>query len=165
MERVRNNLIFLDFDANGCPLHLYPFGEGADLPLKKPKRPGNRLPQKHKALCKDPDPDVLARAAAAVKYEPSPYHCFGPKGEKPKRRSRPASICPRRWAAAEAVSALRRAINLGYISEKTNGDFPRYIWYREGEDTIYEARADLHTPERFHAYPVESFQVPKELQW
>jgi hypothetical protein len=135
------------------------------LALKKPKRRLNNLSHKPKDLCKDPSPDDLAKAAAAVTYQESPYHCPGPNGQKPKWRAKPASICPRRWSAAEAVAALKRAINAGYVSEKRNDDFPRYDWYREGEDTIYEARSEPNTPERYHAYPVESLQVPGDLGW
>jgi hypothetical protein len=135
------------------------------LGLKKPKLRRNSRSRAPKSLCKDPNPDNLGRAAAGVKYEPSPYHCPGKSGEKPKRRAKPATVCPRQWSRGEAVAALRRAINAGYISEAAHGDFPRYIWYREGEDTIYEARGEPNTPERYHAYPVESFEVPRELRW
>jgi len=140
------------------------FVELAAVGLKKPKR-GQTGSQRPKSLCKDPDPDMLERVAAGLSYESSRYHCVGEKGERPKSRFKPASVCPRRWSKAEATAALRRAVNAGYVSEHTNGDFPRFIWYREGEDTIYEARGEPRTPERFHAYPVESFEVPRELSW
>lgn len=138
---------------------------GGDLSLKKPKRPANRLKCKPKALWSTPDPDRLSRAANSATYSASPYHCQQEKGARRASRMKPASPCPRFWSAKEALQTLKRAIRFGYVSQKWIGDFPQYVWYREGEHTIYEARSEPRTPHRFHAYPIESSQVPRALQW
>jgi hypothetical protein len=135
------------------------------MSLKKPKRPDGKMPFKAKALCKDVKKRPSVQAATNIKYEESPYHCHGPKGERPRFRTKPASPCPRKWSAQEAITALKRAIQLGWISDKRVNDFPRYIWYRDGETTIYEARSAPAVPGKYHAYPVEAWQVPKELKW
>jgi hypothetical protein len=136
------------------------------LPLRKPGRLSRaKKAGKPKSLCEAPDPDYLRRAANAARYEPSRYHCPGPNGQRPVRRSRPASPCPRDWSVREATEALKRAVNAGYVSEQRNGDFPRYVWYRDELDVFYEARSELRTPDRFHAYPIESIELPRGLRW
>jgi hypothetical protein len=135
------------------------------LALKKPKRPKNKPHFKPKALCKYPSPVLLGNVVAAVRYEPSRYHCPGPNGEHPLPRLKPGTPCTRKWSIAQATIALKHSINAGWVSDKWNEDFPRFVWYRDGDGTIYEARSEVGTPYRYHAYPVEIFEVPKALHW
>jgi len=102
----------------------------------------------------------LAQASRAAIYERSPYHCRGNKGEPPKVRARPASICPRRWTDEEATNALRAAIGRGNVSEVWEDGFPRHVWHRDG-DVLYEARHTKGPAGSFHAYPIEEFQAPR----
>lgn len=111
-----------------------------------------------------PDPERLTKAAEGAIYMASDYLCPGPDG-RIKARVKPATPCPRKWTNKEAKAALKRAINAGYVSKTWVGDYPRYVWYRDVEETIYEAVGECKTPHRFHAYPVEASRVPKALQW
>lgn len=134
------------------------------MALKKPGRAEKRA-FKPKAFRKEKNADLLASVATRVRYLESQHHCAVGGAQPARRRSQPASKCPRRWTANEALAALRTSIRAGLVSEERNGDFPRYVWYREGEETIYEARSEPHTPERYHGYPVEPYEVPGELNW
>jgi hypothetical protein len=127
------------------------------------KRPTNML-QCGKPKRVDPAPDEfkLVNAAAAAIYGSSEYHCRGPKGEPPKRRAKPASICPRKWNNDEATEALRMALKKGWVSETWDEGFPRYVWHREGT-VMYEARHTRGPIGTFHAYPIEPFQSPNGL--
>lgn len=136
------------------------------MALKKPQRSETKRPFKAKALRKNLDRSALSDLANKIQYLESPHHC-AVGGARPARRKlgKPASKCPRKWSQREALEALKRSIKAGFVSEEANGDFPRYVWYREGEDIIYEARGEPQTPERFHGYPVEDYEVPRELEW
>jgi len=109
--------------------------------------------------------DIPLKAAAdKATYVHSPYHC-PIEGKGRALRAKPATPCPRRWKQAEAEKALKASILAGRVSEKWNGDFPRLVWYRDGDDTIYQARSEVKTPNRYHAYPIEARQLPKGLKW
>jgi hypothetical protein len=64
---------------------------------------------------------------------PSRYHCPGPNGEHPLPRLKPGTPCPRKWSIAQATIALKHSINAGWLSDKWNEDFPRFVWYRDGD--------------------------------
>jgi hypothetical protein len=109
-----------------------------------------------------PNNDALKVAAAAAVYRHSDYHCVGPKGQAPRGRARPASICPRNWNEQQATNALRGAIEDGKVSEVWEDGFPRYVWHRDGT-TLYEARHTRGPAGTFHAYPIEAVQAPPGL--
>jgi hypothetical protein len=132
--------------------------------LRKPRRDGAERKVKPKASMKDLNQVLLDQAAGGAVYFASPYHCQAP-GRRPARRSRPPTPCSRHWRRDEAEKALKTSIRAGRVSEKWNDDFPRWVWYRDGDGTLYEARSELKTPERYHAYPVERHQVPRDIQW
>lgn len=133
----------------------------ATLPLTKPNRPAGYVPPKAVRAWTACPETTRNRAAGGVSYSRSPYHCLGENGERVVRRGKPQSICPRRWAPDEARAALRRAILRGNVSEDWIGDYPRYIWYRDGTEGVYEARLSGGNPGSYHAYPIEDDQVPK----
>lgn len=134
------------------------------MSLRKPRRDGAPRKVKPKALLERFNEVLLEQAAKGATYFASPYHCPEP-GHRPARRTQPPTPCPRHWRRSEAENALRRSIRAGLVSEVWNGDFPRLVWYRDGDGTLYEARSELKTPERYHAYPVEKHQIPREIQW
>lgn len=109
-----------------------------------------------------PDQAALSAAANGAVYQRSEYHCPGPKGEPPRLRAKPASLCPRVWADAEATGALRRSIMDGRVSEVWEDGFPRFVWHLDGT-VVYEARHTRGPHGTFHAYPIESFQAPTGL--
>jgi hypothetical protein len=113
--------------------------------MKRPKRARVHYPNKPKALDRSATLDRLEEAAINATYTPSEYHCSGPKGQRPKRRAKPAMHCPRNWTQQQALLAIRRAIRAGQVSKRWTGRFPRHVWHREG-DVWYEARTSDGTP-------------------
>ncbi len=63
----------------------------------------------------------------------------------------------------EARAALRRAVLNGNVSEDWINDYPRYIWYREGDNVVYEARLSGGNAGSYHAYEITDDQVPKDV--
>jgi hypothetical protein len=117
---------------------------------------------KAKAALRQPDPS-LEEAAVNAKYTFSEYHQCGPSGPKPKKRTKPASHCPRQWTKQEALNALRQAIRGGRVSPKRTSDgFPRFVWHLEGE-TWYEARTQDRADGVYHGYPIEEAELPYGL--
>ena len=119
---------------------------------------------KIKSLIKNLDDLLLKSLADRIEYSPSQYHC-PVEGKGRSLRSKPATPCPKRWKKPDAEQAIRRSIVAGRISEAANGEFPRHVWYRDGDGTIYEAASEVGTPSRYHAYPIPDYQVPKGLTW
>jgi hypothetical protein len=129
------------------------------MPLRKPSRANFAHLGKVKRLATNLDPTMLENAAKVAFYSYSPYHCTGPNGEPPVSRVRPASVCPRRWGDGEATQAIRTAILRGLVSEKMDGDLPRYAW-NEAEGTLYEARHSSSPTGNYHAYPISLERAP-----
>jgi hypothetical protein len=104
---------------------------------------------------------VLSRAARMAKYKSSPYHRskgsnFGPAAH---RRYPHASKCPSKWNQLDADRVLKRAIEAGNVSQSWINKFPRFVWYKDGDD-LYEARLSNETLGEYHAYPLED-----EREW
>jgi hypothetical protein len=131
--------------------------------MKRPKRARIHYPNKPKALDASSPVERLEEAAVNAKYTPSDYHCSGPKGQPPKRRTKPTMHCPRNWTRREAIVAIRHAIRSRHVSRRWTGGFPRHLWYGEG-DVWYEARTNDGTPGVYHAYPVEIAALPAGLE-
>ena len=129
------------------------------MPLRRPRRANAEHYGKAKKLAQNPDRAMLESAAKAAFYGYNPYHCVGPNGEPPASRVRPASLCPRRWADGEATHAIRTAISRGFVSEKMDGELPRYAW-DEAEGRLYEARHSAVPPGSYHAYPIPLERAP-----
>ena len=129
------------------------------MALRRPKRANLARYGKLKRLAQNPDPTMLASAAGIAFYGDNPYHCPGPKGEPPVSRVRPASECPRPWGEEEATAAIRIAISSGFVSEKMDGDLPRYAW-NTAEGTLYEARHSGSPTGSYHAYPIPLERAP-----
>lgn len=98
-----------------------------------------------------------------MSYVASPYHCPAADG-RIKQRGKPQSRCPRPWKGPEAREALRRALLKRNVSEFWENGYPRYIWYCDGENLVYEARLSGGRPGSYHAYPIEPIQVPKGVE-
>jgi hypothetical protein len=80
-----------------------------------------------------------------------------------KKRTKPASHCPREWTPREAINALRASIRSGNVSAGWTPDgFPRHAWHKEGE-VWYEVRTENNANGRYHGYPVDELQVPEKL--
>ena len=129
---------------------------GARL-LKRPTK--QRLhKQKPKSLAKGYSVAFLEEVAAKASYEDSAYHCYGSKGQKPVRRLKPSTPCPREWTLRQGLNAVRQAIRAGRVSAKWAGGFPRYIWHKEG-DVWYEGQTKDSSPGKYHGYPQEVLPI------
>jgi hypothetical protein len=127
------------------------------------KIPLKILRTKAKFLAPGPDP-ALETAAVNAKYVFSEYHRCGPDGRPAKKRTKPASHCPRQWTKQEALNALRAAIRKGHVSQnRTSDGFPRRVWHKEGE-TWYEATTQDRAGGFYHGYPIEEIQLPNGLR-
>jgi hypothetical protein len=60
---------------------------------------------------------------------------------------------------AELTSWLRTAIRNGKVSELFEGDFPRYVWHREGV-VVYEARLVNSAEGHYKGYPLNADEWP-----
>jgi hypothetical protein len=130
--------------------------------MKRPKRAEIIFPNKPKSLDRYSQSDRLNNAAEKASYVASDYHCAGPSG-RPAARVRSTMHCPRDWSVREALNALRQAIRSGHVSKAWIGEFPRFVWHREG-DVWYEARTENGTPGRYHAHPIEVTALPAGLK-
>jgi len=45
------------------------------------------------------------------------------------------------------------------VSEFWNGDFPRYVWFRQ-DDTVFEARLVNHVQGHYKGYPLNADEWP-----
>jgi len=131
------------------------------MSLRRPKR--DAPPFLGKPLRADTDPPMqrLEEAAEKATYDPSPYHCPGPKGQPPKRRAKPASRCPRAWSEQEIIGAIRNALREGHVSPSWDGEFPRYAYHRDGS-FLYAARGCAGGV--YHAYALEPGTVVAGLR-
>jgi len=67
-------------------------------------------------------------------------------------------------ATQENLTAwLRQAIGEGSIGGLTEGGFPCYVWYRDG-DRMFEGRLTNHVTGDYKGYPINWDEFPEELQ-
>jgi hypothetical protein len=57
---------------------------------------------------------------------------------------------------------LREAILLGSVSAYWEGEFPRYVWRREGE-VVFEARLVNQINGQYKGYPLNPEEWPQNL--
>lgn len=110
-----------------------------------------------------PDPQVdMAAIAERVSYVGSAEHKDAPSFAGRQSPRKDASICDRELSQdIELVTNwLRTAIRRGVIGGMFEGDFPRYVWHREG-DTIYEARLVNRTNGEYKGYPLNKTEWPE----
>jgi len=107
----------------------------------------------------------LAAAAPRVRYVGSSEHKDTPS---PAGRARPradATICDRsflsRWEEVEEW--LRTAIRRAWVGAPWEGDFPRYAWYRDTDDTVFEARLVNRGLGEYKGYALTAEECPEGL--
>ena len=144
-------------------LRLEPCDWG-DRAMKRPRRPTNRIAHKPRSAAKNVDQAHLDQIAVKAAYTYSPYHCRGPKGERPRARAKPATLCPRYWRKSEATKALQAAIKAGRISGVYREGFPRYVWH-QADGVTYEARHSGGNIGTYHAYPIDPSFILGALKW
>jgi hypothetical protein len=98
-------------------------------------------------------------------YVGRPEHKDAPSFAGQPRPRADASICDEAFAdkQIELTRWLRRAIREGSVSELAEGDFPRYVWYRDGK-TMYEARLVNSGTGEYKGYALNKDEWPAGVQ-
>jgi hypothetical protein len=74
-----------------------------------------------------------------------------------------ASKCDPSLADPEELTRwLREAMRAGQVSELWEGDFPRYVWCRQG-DVLYEGRLVNQERGQYKGYPLEAGEEPEGI--
>lgn len=108
----------------------------------------------------------MIAAAAAARYEGSPYHRPAASGQSVASRRYPAaSKCDPKWTRESATDALREGIRLGLVSvdAEWRGIFPRYVWYVDGA-VAYQAMLHNEVSGAYHAFPLNREEWPIGLK-
>lgn len=126
-----------------------------------------RAPKRRRLLrrsrCEVPPGTDLAALAARTSYVGSPEHKTNPSFAGPARPRADAAKCdPSLADPAELTAWLRRAITMGMIGEPWDGDFPRYVWHREGE-IVYEGRLVNQELGQYKGWPLDPTEWPEAL--
>lgn len=105
--------------------------------------------------------DATARKAT---YIGSPEHKNTPSFAGHPRPRADAAICDLNLAQQKAriQKWLRTAIRQGSVSAFWEGDFPRYVWHRQGE-TVFEARLVNQINGQYKGYPLNPEEWPQGL--
>ena len=126
------------------------------------RAPNRRRPHKRQIYVL-PGTDVNHLAGRVV-YVGSPEHKDIPSFAGQPRLRGDASRCPREITDRELVNQwLRSAIRRGAVGAPWEGDFPRYVWYRDG-DSVYEGRLVNRGNGEYKGYPLDKNQWPGGLE-
>ncbi len=107
------------------------------------------------------DPEVdLDSLAERVTYVGSVEHKDTPGFAGHPRPRTDASICPRPiWDRKTASDWVKSAVRDGITGAPWEGEFPRYVWYRDG-DTVYEGRLVNRVTGEYKGYPLDQSEWP-----
>ncbi len=106
----------------------------------------------------------LVDLAGRARYVGSPEHKSGPSfAGQPKPRG-DASLCDRGLNKAQprVTKWLREALRKGVVGAPWEGDFPRYVWHREG-DIVFEGRLTNREAGEYKGYPLLNDEWPEGL--
>lgn len=104
----------------------------------------------------------LAEIAARASYVGSSEHKSYPSFAGPPQRRSDATKCdPALSDPAQLTQWLRTAIVSGRVGAPWEGDFPRYVWHREG-DVYYEGRLVNQELGHYKGYPLDRSEWPEE---
>ena len=119
----------------------------------------------HRVVHTPPPGTDLRNVAARARYVGSPNHKDSQSfaGAIPAHRPH-ASICPRDLANQQNLVRqwLQDAIRRGSCGHHWDGEFPRYVWHREGT-VVYEARLTNRAKGEYKGYPLEMDQGVRGL--
>lgn len=92
----------------------------------------------------------------SVEHKDTPSFAGNPPRPRPD-----ASICDRSLSHRQddITEWVRHGIRNGHFGALMEGDFPRYVWYRENE-TVYEGRLVNREQGAYKGYPLESDEWP-----
>lgn len=142
-----------------CTLCVFIY-EQEEITVRAPKRkrqPRRRLAGPQMGVDLD---DIAQRAS----YIGSPEHKDTQSFAGQPRPRADASICDRLLAQEQprVTDWLKTAIRRGAISSRLEGDFPRYVWHKEG-DIVYEARLVNPGNGEYKGYPLNRIEWPDGL--
>ena len=129
--------------------------------MRAPKR---RRKMVRRIVQTPPDEDQRNELADRVSYVGSPEHKDAPSFAGQPRPRADATICDRSFLDRldEINEWLERAIRAGCIGEPWEGDFPRYVWYREGIE-VYEARLVNRGQGQYKGYALRREEWPEGI--
>lgn len=107
----------------------------------------------------------LKQLAKRIRYIGSPEHKDGPSPAGAPRPRADASVCPYKSQQDFEMAAvwLRSGLLSEQFGEMWEGEYPRYIWYRESPQDVYEARLVNKGTGEYKGYPLEADQIPKGI--
>lgn len=106
---------------------------------------------------------ALDRLAERARYEGSAYHKDAPSFVGQPKPRPDASICPRDLDRQTVTEWLRSAIRRGMVGPPWEGEFPKYVWHREG-DTVFKGQLVNHLQGSYKGYPIDRKDWPKALE-
>jgi hypothetical protein len=126
-----------------------------------------RAPRRHRPLrrtrCVPPEGADLQSLAATVRYVGSCEHKTYPSFAGPPKPRADASKCDPKLADADELTEwLRQAIVAGSVGAPWEGDYPRYVWHRQG-DVMYEGRLVNQEQGHYKGYPLTADELPEGL--
>lgn len=125
------------------------------------KEPRRRRPRtRHIRVPDNIDLDGLANRA---EYVGSPEHKAAPSFVGQPRLRADASCCPPEINRSTACEWLRSAIRRGAVSTHWEGDFPRYVWHKEG-DIVFEGRLVNREVGAYKGYPLHKDEWPNSWE-
>jgi hypothetical protein len=105
----------------------------------------------------------VAQVASKARYVGSPEHKEAPSFAGQPRPRADASICDRRLGDAEELTSwLSEALAKGAFGGLWEGNFPRYVWYKDGQ-TVYEGRLTNSELGEYKGYPLEPDEWPPDI--
>lgn len=134
---------------------LHPKGRWA---MRAPKR---WRPRKREIFLRDGSD--LPGLANRVEYIGSPEHKAVPSFAGQPRPRADASCCPPEISQSTACEWLRSAIRLGAVGAPWEGDFPRYVWHKEG-GLVYEGRLVNRQAGTYKGYPLQREEWPDRIE-
>src|SRR5438093_9154041 len=128
-----------------------------------------RASRRHRPLARTigplPQGVDLLHLAERARYVGSPEHKDTPSfSGQPKPRA-DATICDRPFVSKllQLNSWLRSALAKGAVGAPWEGDFPRYVWFKEG-NVVYEARLVNSATGEYKGYELEPNEWPKGIE-
>ena len=128
-----------------------------------------RASKRHRPLARTigplPQGVDLLHLAERARYVGSPEHKDTPSfAGQPKPRA-DATICDQSFVGKlpQLNSWLRLALSKRAVGAPWEGDFPRYVWFKEG-NVVYEARLVNSATGEYKGYALEPNEWPKGIE-
>jgi hypothetical protein len=126
------------------------------------RAPHRRRPLR-RAVCVPPPGADLPKLAAASRYVGSVEHKTYPSfAGRPQPRADASKCDPALASADQLTDWLREAINAGNVGAPWEGDYPRYVWHRQG-GVVYEGRLVNQEQGHYKGYPLNKDEMPEGL--